>query len=857
MNQKLPEDLSFGEWLRQRRRALDLTQQELADEVGCARITLRRIEGGALKPSKELAAILLERLGAPHDERERWLHFARGLSEFPQNLDHLFTKNPITNLPTSLKSFIGREKERDEVVQLLEKNRLVTLIGAGGIGKTRLSLQVGEKLLPAHSDGIWMVALDPLSDPKLISHSIASVFDIRESPDQDILVKLLDALREKSMLLILDNCEHLLPTCTQLVETLLKNCPNLRIMATSRETLGAAGEAIYAVPPLSTPIVQNKVVENIWTEYESVRLFHERAKLTLASFALSNDKALAITNICHRLDGIPLAIELAAARVNILHVDEILDQLNHCFDLLVGNQRTALPRHQTMRASMDWSWELLTEREQILMRELSVFAGGWTLDSANAIGDGDVLNLIGSLVMKSLIVVEQETGRETRFRFHEIIRQYAGEKLLESGTEKNTRNRHLRYFLYLSEQAETALRGPAQMEWITRLEEESDNFRTALDWAAKGDVEAGLYLSSRLHNFKVGFDLLDLDLREGAHWLLEFLQKPESSLYPRARAKALYAYGETLILTQKFIRAGICIEEGLALDRSNGNKSGEVDGLLLLALNMANTGDIEKQKELGQAALKLARTLGDKWRLAEVLGFLGRIDPDPQRSKDYLQQSIHLCREIGDLQNLTRFLGHLGRIEMLNGEFEIAPKRLEEAVFLSRQMNRTSLPFSVLDASGRMALLQGKYEQAHHYLQNGLEYADKTGERMMALWFRAHLGYVTLKQGDPVGTRAHFTKCVNEFLKDQVEIGVVFAIEGMASLHIVLGRPERAARLIGWVDRMRKKLHDLRPPLEQANVDKDTVECLNKMGEVAFSDAYDEGQAMTIEEAVEYALAEN
>ena len=856
MNQKRPGELEFGEWVRQRRRVLDLTQQELADQVGCARITLRRIESGSLKPSKELAFILLEKVGVPQAEHERWLRFARGLSGFPEESDHSFARKSITNLPTSLKSFIGRKNERDEVVQLLEKNRLVTLIGAGGIGKTCLALQVGEELLSVFADGIWLVALDSLSDPALISHSIAGVFGIRDSGDQDIFTKLLEALRTKSMLFILDNCEHLLPACTQLIETLLQNCPHLKILATSREILGADGEAIYTIPSMTTPTSQNNVVGSNWTEYESVQLFQERARLTLSSFLLSKETAFAVMNICRRLDGIPLAIELAAARVDILQVDEILGQLNHCFDLLVGKHRTALPRHQTMRASMDWSWDLLTEQERMCMRELSVFAGGWTHNAAEAICDGDALNLIGSLAKKSLIVVEQETGRETRFRFHEMIRQYAREKLSASGTEEHTRNRHLRYFLNLSGQAEKALRGPVQMKWYTRLEQESDNFRAALDWAAKGDVEAGLYLSSRLHNFKVGFDLLDLDLREGAHWLVEFLQKPQSSLFPGARAKALYAYGETLILTQKFIQANSAIEEGLALDRSNNNKHGEVDGLRLLALNMANLQNMEKQKELAQTALKLARTLGDQWRVAEVLGFLGRIEPDPQRSKKYLQESIHLCRRMGDLQNLTRFLGHLGRIEMLNGEFDVAPKRLEEAISLTRQMNRKSLPFSVFDAAGRIAFLQGRYDQAQLYLQNGLEYADKTGERMMALWFRAHLGHVTLKQGDLIETRAHFTKCANQFLQDQVEIGAVFALEGMASLYVIVGKPERAARLIGWADRMRKTLSDPRPPVEQSNVDKDIGACLVKMGEVAFSDAYDHGQGMTMEAAVKYALAE-
>jgi tetratricopeptide (TPR) repeat protein len=316
----------------------------------------------------------------------------------------------------------------------------------------------------------------------------------------------------------------------------------------------------------------------------------------------------------------------------------------------------------------------------------------------------------------------------------------------------------------------------------------------------------------------------------------------------------LYAYGEILNSTQQFITARSSVEEGLALDRSVGEKHSEIDGLLLLALIMINLGDTEKERELARQALKLARSLGDQWRKAEVLAFLGRADHDYQRSRAYLQESIDLLREIGDLNNLTRFLGHLGRIEMLNGDFESAQKRLEEAFVLFQQMNRKTLSFSVWDAYGRMALLQGKYEQAYKTLREAVEFANKTGERMASLWFSAHLGYVALQQGNAIETHALFADCVKEFLKDQVEIGVVFSLEGMASLYIVLGKPDRAARLIGWVDSMRKKLNDPRPLLEQANVDQNIAACLVNMGEVAFSDAYDEGQAMTLDEAIAYAL---
>ena len=808
----------------------------------------------ALQQYQTCEKVLRKELGIDPQPETRALYkkIRKGEVKSTQPVGQKITVTPPHNLPLQLTTFIGREKERDEIIGLLEKNRLVTLTGVGGIGKTRLSLQVGENILNYFSDGVWIVALDSLTDPTLLSHTIASVFDIREGSNQDILKRLMNALYAKSTLLILDNCEHLLPNCAHLSEALLKNCPHLKILATSREILGAAGEVNYTVPSLSIPKDQHDVTENLLSVYESIRLFQERAAMTLPSFTLTIEEALAVTNICRRLDGIPLAVELAAARVDILQVDEILEQLNHCFDLLISNTRTAIPRHQTMRASMDWSWGLLTETEQTFMKQLSVFAGGWTLDSAKAVCDGDVLNLTSALVKKSLIVVNQEAGRETRYRFHEIVRQYAHEKLSETGTEQDIHNRHLGYFLNFSEQAETTLKGPAQVEWTNRLEDESDNFRVALDWAIRNDVEAGSYLSARLHNFKVNFDF-----RESARWLVEFLQSPESSAYPTARAKALYAYGDILILTQQFDLARASVEEGLALDRSTRNKYGEVDGLILLALIMVNLGDFEKEQQLRRQALRLARSLADQWRTALALAWLGLTNRNYQQDRGYLQESIDMFRSMGDLNNLTRFLGHLGRNEMLNGDFESAQVRLEEAISLIREMNRKSISFSVWRAYGQMALLHGNYGRAYTAMQEALQYADKTGERMAVLWFSADLGYVTLKQGNTIETRGHFTKCLKEFLNDQVEIGIVFAIEGMTGLYIILNKPERAARLIGWADSMRKKLNDIRPPLEQAAIDQNIAACLIKMGEVIFSDAYDEGEKLTLEEAVAYALEDS
>ncbi len=844
----MQEDISFGGWVRQRRHILDLTQQELADLVGCARITLRRIEAGALKPSKDLAQILLEKLGAPQTERETWLQFARGLSGFPERSVDSSSSKPSTNLPAFLTTFIGREKERDEIISLLAKYRLVTLVGVGGIGKTRLSLRVGEKLLNDYPDGVWFVALDSLSDPALVPSTIAAVFDIREgSSDRPLLERLIYSLHKKTTLLILDNCEHLLDACAQLIETLLTNCPNLKILTTSREILNMEGEAVYYLPSLSIP--DDKTSLETLTDYESIRLFAERASLALASFRVTKENSQPILDICRRVDGIPLAIEMAAARVDILQVDEILRQLNHCFDLLVGKSHTALLRHHTMRASIDWSWGLLSKMEQKFLQQLSVFAGGWTLESAQAVCEGDTLNLTSALMKKSLIMVDRKEERETRYHFHEIVRQYAREKLVLTGEEEIIHTQHLKYFLQLSEQALHALRGSAQAEWMARLSKEHDNIRVALEQAIQtNSVEAGLYLSSRLRRFWENFDL-----KEGIYYLSMFLQKPESYAYVRARADALYVYGLLQVNLQQFHEARLITGECLELYRALGDQQGEIDALLSLAYILF---DPAKTEELNQQAFALAQALGDTWRQANALSNLGW-SHSGNKQFVYWEQAIMLFRQSGDWRSLADLLSILGNFVMLEGNLELAEKRLEEATLLSYQLNDKLVKTDLLYAYGRMAMIRGEYSQARVYYQEALEITQELGDDIVSLWCQTHLGYLALFEGKITESYDTFAETAQSFHKDQIIIGVIFSLEGMAGLFITLDTPYIAARLIGWADAARKEINDTRPPIEQADADKVIAACIAKMGEAAFSDAYDEGQKMTIDEAVAFALKES
>jgi len=430
-------EVTFGEWLKHQRGAKGWTQQQLADKLNCSLSALRKMEAEERRPSVQVIEQMVELFNIPPNQAKSFQRFARGdwgalSEEEPENTPWQVAHNTLrSNLPTSITSFIGREKEQVEIANLLSKNRLVSVVGVGGIGKTRFVTQVGQKLLKEYPNGVWFVHLDSLADPGLVPQTVASVFDIREgSSDQPLVERLIFSLSAKTTLLILDNCEHLLDACAQLTIALLQGCPNLKVLVTSREVLKVEGEAIYYLPTLAIP-EDNMSLEAL-NGYEAIRLFTERAALSLSAFNLTQENAKTITDICRRVDGIPLAIELAASRVNLLQVEEIFKQLNHVFALLTSGGRNNLPRHQTLQASMDWSWGLLSEAEQIFMQQLSVFAGGWTLESSQAVCDGEILSLTDALVKKSLIVVDQRPGSETRYRFHEIVHQYAHQKLVES-----------------------------------------------------------------------------------------------------------------------------------------------------------------------------------------------------------------------------------------------------------------------------------------------------------------------------------------------------------------------------------------------------------------------------------------
>jgi predicted ATPase/class 3 adenylate cyclase len=415
------------------------------------------------------------------------------------------------NLPVQLTSFIGREREAADVKRLQTTTRLLPLTSSGGTGKTRLSLAVAAELSDIYPDGIWLVELAPLTDPSLVPQTIASALHLHEEPDRAILATLTDYLRDKQLLLVLDNCEHLIAACAGLADALLHAAPQLQLLASSREALGIAGEATYHVPSLPIPNPNDPLTELV--KYDSVRLFVERAVAAKSSFAITNANAAAVAQICYRLDGIPLAIELAAARIKAFTPQQVANRLDDRFRLLTGGSRTALPRQQTLRALIDWSHGLLSEPERVLLRRLSVFAGGWTLEAAEAVcaddvgADGrpplsnDVLDLLSRLVDKSLVVAEEENG-ESRYRMLETIRQYAREKLLDSGEGDAVHDRHLQFFAAFAGEARVKLIGAEQERWLERTEAEHDNLRAAMEWSSqRPDLALRLKLPTAMYLF--------------------------------------------------------------------------------------------------------------------------------------------------------------------------------------------------------------------------------------------------------------------------------------------------------------------------------------------------------------------
>jgi predicted ATPase/class 3 adenylate cyclase len=626
----------------------------------------------------------------------------------------------LNNLPLQLTGFVGREREKAEVRRLLLGSRLLTLTGAGGAGKTRLALQVAAETVEEFADGVWLVELAALSDPALVPHAMAAALNETEQPGRSIEDTLASALRDRQALLVLDNCEHLVAKCAHLSEALLRDAPRLRILATSREALGVAGEVEWQTPPLSLPPIAGASAEAL-TESESVRLFVARAAAGRPGFAVNAPNAQIVGQICRRLDGIPLAIELAAALVRVLSVEQIAARLDDRFQLLTRGSRTALPHHQTLAATMDWSYQLLSETERALLRRLSVFAGGWTLDAAEAICAHDGLGTAGmpalhaQLAAKSLLIVEDQDG-ETRYRLLETIREYAQDRLVEAGEAAAMRARHRDWYLALAERAQPDLRGPGQGLWLERLETEHDNFRSALEWSAtdEGGTDEGLRLAGAL---RVLWHVHG-HFTEGRGWLQTMLARsPDAPAAARADARA----GAALLAYRQGDHDGATalFEESLVLFRSLGDSRGTAHALQTLGQIAVARGDLERAGPLLEEALEWCRRAGDNRVAAMALNTIGevaRCRGDYEGARASYEAGLALRREVGDRSGLAVSLGNLGHIALHEGNARRAALLFREALELARELRHKLAAAEYLSGLAGVAVAEGQPVRAARLL---------------------------------------------------------------------------------------------------------------------------------------------
>jgi predicted ATPase/DNA-binding SARP family transcriptional activator/DNA-binding CsgD family transcriptional regulator len=621
--------------------------------------------------------------------------------------------SPRHNVPVSLSSFVGREHELVEVKRALAMSRLLTLTGAGGCGKTRLALEVARDLASSYPDGAWLVELASLSHQELVPQAAARVFEIREQPDRSLVDTLVGHLREKHLLLILDNCEHLIEACAQLASSLLHSCSRLRVLATSRAPLGVEGEAVWRVSSLSVPYTDRLPTAGELTRYDAVRLFVDRARLRVPEFELTPENGPAVAQVCRRLEGIPLAIELATARVGALAVEEVAQRLENSLSLLTAGPRTAPPRQRTMRATLEWSYGLLCEPETELFRRLSGFAGGWTLEAAEAVGsDGlegaNVFDVLSRLVEKSLVVAEATEADGVRYRMLEPIRQYARKKLEEDEEPDATLRRHASVFLALAEEAEPELRGPRQQEWLERLEVEHDNFRAALTWALdRGEAELGLRLSGALGEFWH----MRGHLSEGRQWLESALAAQGGAYSMSARAKA-FTWAAHIAWEQGDYERSITLSKAsLKLFRTRRDEAGVANALSNLAWAALFQNELEQASTMAEEALTLQRKLGHTVgiiRTLQTLGLVAVTGHNYDRAAALYEESLMLARKVGDSFGIILSLGIGALASLGKGDHHQTRMLYEKGLRVSNQLSSMNLARLHLHISAALAGAQGR-----------------------------------------------------------------------------------------------------------------------------------------------------
>ena len=621
------------------------------------------------------------------------------------------------NLPSQLTSFIGREEEIAELRGLIAARRLVTLTSVGGTGKSRLSLQVASQVLDEFDDGVWFVELAPVSDERRVAHAVASVLGVKEEAGRPIIEALARYAGERRMLLILDNCEHVLQASAELAKQLLQAGDRLRILASSREQLHVTGEAMYPVGALD--------------DAEAMRLFVARTTAVQPGFEVTTQNSHHVLEICRRLDGLPLAIELAAARMRAMSVETVSARLNDCFRVLTGGDHTALPRQQTLRASIDWSYDLLDVAERVMVRRLAVFAGGWTVEAAEAVCsggdvDGDaVVDLLTHLVDKSLVEFDRQAGR---YRLLETVRQYAMELLLASGEADEVRTRHLRHFVAFAEQARAELTGASQGLWLVRLDVERENLLTAHAWCDQVTAGAalGLQLAAAMNLYWVNRGLMQLGHRVS----VEALSRARDGQRDRARWRALFDAGQLAYFMGRYGEARRYLEESLAIGRELGERVCIAKPLQPLGGACLGEGDLSTARRHLEEAVEQARQTGDKREVACALNALAqlcRVEGKLDVAHTMFDNMVALLREVGDRETMAVGLLNLAMVAIARNSVQAAAALLIEVLAVNEEIASRALGQSVLEASCGLAAMRKDWARGACYFGAAEAISASTG----------------------------------------------------------------------------------------------------------------------------------
>ena len=757
------------------------------------------------------------------------------------------------NLPVQLTSFVGREDVIDNIKTLLKQTHLLTLIGFGGTGKTRLAMQIGADLIDEFSHGVFLAELSPFSEPSLISQALLNIFELEEELGKSQEESLTGYLKDKQMLIILDNCEHMIIESASFAEMLLRNCPQLKIIATSREALLCSGEQAFRVPPLVIPHASAQVSAEQLMEFESARLFVERAKSVNPDFRIDDDTAVAVAGICRQLEGIPLAIELAAVRTKVLPVEKIFQRLSDRFKLLTGGMRTAETKQQTLKAMVDWSYDMLSPEEKKLLNRLSVFSGGWTLDAAEEVCSGngldnvDILDLLSRLADKSLI---QPCTGNNRYNILETIRQYAEQKKDESNEGDMLVLSHLEFYLKLSEAIRSDIEKGIEKQMLDDLDTEMNNFRKAMaNSIIIGKREKGIKIALNLSRF---WEIRGY-IKEGRNHILELLGDADE-INSKLRASSFQWLGTLEWITGDFDKAKTYYDKSLRLYRNLNNVRGVGTTLGNLGLIAQSQGDYEKAKMLNEKSFKSIKEIGDKGLIADSL--FNAVAPliylkEYDKAEEKLNECLKIYRDVNDLRGIAMSLSNLGSLAGVRLDFATAVNHLEESLKIQRELGDIRGLASTLDNLGSIYGHFGKYWEAEKYFDECIRINTELSDKKSLAFVFNNYGFLKHSMGQDIESIELHKKSFQMSQENNFESGMRSGLIGIAETLSTVN-PEKAATILGFVNHSIQSAEVISHPDIQAVFESTIEHVKDKLGE-NFDQHWSAGTKLTFEEAIRLA----